>query len=289
MNEFKEVSTLVKINEEGKCLARDIWSFLGVKSNYRDWFKRRSSELDLKNINDYSTLFFERSDGGKPKVEHEISIDLGKEMAMLERNKQGKLLRKYFIEAEKKLRQVAEATKLNSDPSEIDHLDRAEKATVKLKRILDIIETPKDQANEVIFEYLDKCHGLHLKPKVVSYGPVYPVHEQVETVVPTTVAAPIQGLPPCDSEWMIPKEIGEYLSMDRGENYSAQRVNQMLVLAGMQVGKGKNGAGPYQVTKKGCEMSTQTQVQVSSYKGTKNQPQIHWDRNKTLAAIADYL
>ena len=42
------------------------------------------------------------SSSKKPLTEYIITLDTAKELAMVENNEKGKLIRKYFIEAEKK-------------------------------------------------------------------------------------------------------------------------------------------------------------------------------------------
>lgn len=46
----------------------------------------------------------ENSNGGRPLKEYAISIDMAKELSMVERNEKGKQARRYFIEIEKQQR-----------------------------------------------------------------------------------------------------------------------------------------------------------------------------------------
>lgn len=74
---------------------------LEVKSNYREWIKRRLIECDAEDNTDFEGVEISTPSGQKRK-EHIIKLDTAKEMAMLERNDRGKRVRRYFIEVEKK-------------------------------------------------------------------------------------------------------------------------------------------------------------------------------------------
>ena len=181
------ISTIVKISDDGKCLARDIHDFLKVKTRYNDWIKRKIADLELKKDNDYKVLIFECPNDGTPQIDHEISLDLGKEMAMLERNKRGKLLRKYFIEAEKKLRQVAQVSRLKPEPQEQSiesKLANAAVAAKKLKEIYDITGVKGAGASDAIYKFLNQEYQIsrvrgELPPsshRTVRTGPYTALH-----------------------------------------------------------------------------------------------------------------
>lgn len=48
----------------------------------------------------------ENPTGGRSRIEYALSLDMAKEISMLEGNEKGKQARRYFIECEKRLRQV---------------------------------------------------------------------------------------------------------------------------------------------------------------------------------------
>ena len=104
--------------------ARDLYNFLEVKTKFADWIKRRLDEAMADEHLDYEVLsnglflnFEKNTEGGglfdnkaqRPKTEYALSIDLAKEIAMLERSSKGKEIRKYFIECEKQLAQQFKA------------------------------------------------------------------------------------------------------------------------------------------------------------------------------------
>lgn len=78
---------------------------LGSPSVYREWAKRRLSDVDAVENEDYTTVEIPTVSGGLPRKDHIIKLDTAKEMAMLERNEKGKQVRRYFIRVEKKYKE----------------------------------------------------------------------------------------------------------------------------------------------------------------------------------------
>ncbi len=86
--------------------ARDIHNYLQVNSKFADWIKRAISKYDFKENIDYTVLKNEKklNDGVcRPFTDYIVTMDMAKELAMLENNPKGKETRKYFIDCEKKL------------------------------------------------------------------------------------------------------------------------------------------------------------------------------------------
>lgn len=98
MNELIKVST----NEHGQQLTsgRELHEFLEVNERYNDWFPRMVKYGFEENID--FTSFTEKSvKGGRPSIDHALSIDMAKEVSMIQRTEKGKQARLYFIEVEK--------------------------------------------------------------------------------------------------------------------------------------------------------------------------------------------
>lgn len=86
------------------CNARDLHGYLEVGSNFRDWIARRIGEYEFEEGRDFRSYLSE-STGGRPSTEYIVTLDMAKELAMVERNSRGKQARRYFIECERQLRQ----------------------------------------------------------------------------------------------------------------------------------------------------------------------------------------
>lgn len=99
----KELITIVKSKfAEQSVSARELHQKLGVKAKFADWIKRMI-EYGFEEGRDYvSVLKNEKREIGSTRViEYYLSIDMAKEICMLQRSDIGRAFRKYFIEVEK--------------------------------------------------------------------------------------------------------------------------------------------------------------------------------------------
>lgn len=102
MNELIQVNY---DNDRPTVLARDLHEFLEVQTPYHKWFPRMCEYGFSENI-DYMMMDKNvlRSDGTKmPQIQHDaqLTIEMAKEICMLQRNERGKQARQYFIQLEK--------------------------------------------------------------------------------------------------------------------------------------------------------------------------------------------
>ena len=94
---------LVKINYENQrptVLGRDLHEALEVKTAYKDWFPRMC-EYGFEEGSDFSS-FLSESTGGRPSIDHQLTIDMAKELCMIQRTPKGKECRQYFLEIERR-------------------------------------------------------------------------------------------------------------------------------------------------------------------------------------------
>jgi len=89
--------------------ARELHNALEVQTKFADWVKRRIAEYGFAENQDYTTLSQKRENGGK-QIDYIITLDMAKELAMVERSAQGRAVRQYFIECEKELRRRHEGS-----------------------------------------------------------------------------------------------------------------------------------------------------------------------------------
>ncbi|WP_273790327.1 antA/AntB antirepressor family protein [Bartonella sp. CM31XJBT] len=110
------MNTLIKISEQAvgqeiiqTVNARELHVFLEVKRDFSNWIKDRINKYSFLKNQDYIvfTNFGENLQGGRPSTEYHLTLDMAKELSMVERNEKGRQARRYFIECEKKLRNQA--------------------------------------------------------------------------------------------------------------------------------------------------------------------------------------
>nr|DAV29070.1 MAG TPA: KilAC domain protein [Caudoviricetes sp.] len=97
MNELINIKTTE--TGEPSVAGRELHEFLGVGTPYDKWFPRMT-EYGFTEGRDFST-FLSESTGGRPSTNHLLTIDMAKEIAMIQRTDRGKQARQYFIQVEK--------------------------------------------------------------------------------------------------------------------------------------------------------------------------------------------
>jgi phage anti-repressor protein/phage antirepressor YoqD-like protein len=91
--------------------ARELHTFLEVGKDFSNWIKKRIEQYGFIHGIDFVTDA-QTSDGGKfASIDYHITLDMGKELSMVERNAKGKEARLYFIDCE---RHAKAATQIES-------------------------------------------------------------------------------------------------------------------------------------------------------------------------------
>ena len=86
---------LIKISNEGgkqTVNARDLYIHLESKQDFSDWIRNRIKQYDFVDDQDFVTNH--KKVGRQTLKEYHISIDMAKELSMVERNDKGKEARK---------------------------------------------------------------------------------------------------------------------------------------------------------------------------------------------------
>ncbi|MDP0281295.1 antA/AntB antirepressor family protein [Glaesserella parasuis] len=126
---LKELLPITQIFNQGEkqplVNARDLWKFLESKQEFSNWIKNNIKAYGFKKDWDYFLLdkFIKQNTaqfltlkneeqktnnrGGHNRKDYLITLSMAKELAMVERNEQGKLARQYFLKCEDTLLNIA--------------------------------------------------------------------------------------------------------------------------------------------------------------------------------------
>lgn len=96
---MKQLIPITYSNDRPTVTGRDLHDFLEVGTAYKDWFPRMC-EYGFSEGTDFCS-FLSESTGGRPATDHQLTIEMAKEISMLQRNEKGKQARRFFIQLEK--------------------------------------------------------------------------------------------------------------------------------------------------------------------------------------------
>ena len=97
------MTNLIKVtyeNERPTVMGRDLHNFLGVTERYSSWFERMQQYGFAETI-DYLGCKVFHTLAKQELQDHQLTIEMAKEISMLQRNEKGKQARQYFIQLEK--------------------------------------------------------------------------------------------------------------------------------------------------------------------------------------------
>ncbi|MDD9331041.1 MAG: antA/AntB antirepressor family protein [Bartonella sp.] len=109
------MNTLIEIKEQvidqetvQTVNARELHAFLEVKRDFSNWIKDRINKYDFKEERDYILTLAKIGERQNVVLkEYYLTLSVAKELSMVENNKKGREARLYFIECEKRVKQVA--------------------------------------------------------------------------------------------------------------------------------------------------------------------------------------
>lgn len=198
------------------CNARDLHDFLEVGRDFTTWVKDRIEQYGFEKGRDFEvfTDSGENPSGGRPAKEYAITLDMAKELAMVERNEKGKQARRYFIECER----IAKGGAAHSGKPALRQI------APEFRAALSIAKTAGLKGNQAVLaadKAVQKVAGVHPLALIDATHLVADV--QVRHYTPTELG----------------KEYGE----------SAQAFNRRLAEAGLQI---RNEAGDWVPTPRGA-------------------------------------
>lgn len=148
--------------------AKELHAFLQSGKVFSAWITERIAKYGFIDGVDYTTTINPKQDKtpGRPPKDYHVSIGMAKELAMVERNDQGKQARLYFIECEKRLTEVAPPSSLPSYPDALRQLaatlERNEQQAVQIAQQTTLIEHQKP-AVEFVEKYVETDGALNFR------------------------------------------------------------------------------------------------------------------------------
>lgn len=160
------MSELIPIqNNDGAqaVMGRDLHQFLEVSTRYNDWIARLIEKYGFIAGQDFYSKMSKTPNGGRPSENHVLTLDMAKEISMVQNNDKGRQARRYFIECERRAKEPAELS-----PEEI--MARA-------------IKVADHTIKELEAKTADQALALEAaKPKVEYYDHCVSVESDVMTV-----------------------------------------------------------------------------------------------------------
>lgn len=153
MNELIKINSL-SYGDVPTVSGRELHKALEVETRYNDWFARMCEYGFVEGEDFYS--FLSKSTGGRPSVDHLLTIDTAKEICMIQRTEIGRTIRKYFIETEKQYKQTQSYNALLHKYNELEsRIATLESKQTKTKKALPAIE--EDNEIKIVLDFIDEC------------------------------------------------------------------------------------------------------------------------------------
>ena len=97
--------------------ARELFKVLESKQEFANWIKNRIQKYDfVENVDFFKhDNFITLGNLKRPQIDYYLTLDTAKEISMIENNEVGRQIRRYFIEAEKRYREITTTIQKPSD------------------------------------------------------------------------------------------------------------------------------------------------------------------------------
>ncbi len=162
-------------NKEKLVNARELHSIMKIGRDFTNWIKDRIKKYNFIQNEDY-ILTFAKIGERRNVIKHEyyLTVNMAKELAMIENNEIGRKIRRYFIEVEKRYRTIVETPKNIFDFMRlaIDQIEANEKEiqNVKLLSESNLKEIEKIQSKIDVTIKKDYCLASDIAEQLQLYS-----------------------------------------------------------------------------------------------------------------------
>lgn len=171
-DDIKSLLPIQEHDEKKLVNARMLHEFLEVGRDFSNWIKKRIDQYGFWKDEDYIKFSPDlasvgRNDlhgsGGQTRIEYGLTLDMAKELCMVENNIKGRQARRYFIECEKIARKRLPA----NFPEALRELAAAEEARIEAEKKL-AIAAPKARNFDVTMETLGAI-GMDVAANIINH------------------------------------------------------------------------------------------------------------------------
>lgn len=152
--------------------AREIHSYLEVKTLFTDWMKRRIATYQFSQDIDFTVLIF--GEGSTKTTEYYVTMDMAKQLAMVERTMKGREAREYFIECERVALTAFRHSPLHpiqrTDTDNLLPIEIAHRQLLTWLELSKVFEAPLHIAQIEAVKAIEASTGVNLKP-LLAHAP----------------------------------------------------------------------------------------------------------------------
>ena len=147
------------------CDARNLHTFMQVKRDFSNWIKGRIRKFGFEVDVDYLVAKSGENLNGRPTVDYHLTLDMAKELSMVENNEMGRQARRYFIECEKAQLQQPAALPTPDQPS----ADQIESIELHVRSAMQAAYMTTAQIQTSVFEAVMKDRDWKHQRWLVSF------------------------------------------------------------------------------------------------------------------------
>jgi len=162
--------------------ARDLHSFLEVKTRFNDWFKTRVTQYNFAEGTDFTQAIdfkatenivaLESNTYAQERIDYYVSMDMAKELAMVERNAKGKEAREYFIECERRVQAPKALSTLELFDLQLKVTKEHDARLTTMEEKVVALTTTTEEKIAAIETKLDTPFELRVIPHLGGYLPI---------------------------------------------------------------------------------------------------------------------
>ncbi|AGF74147.1 anti-repressor protein [Bartonella australis AUST/NH1] len=136
--------------------ARDLHAFLEIGKDFSNWIKDRISKYEFTEGSDYTLTLAKIGERQNVVLkEYHLSLNMAKELSMVERNEKGRQARQYFIECERQAMAPTNVQEILNDPNHLKTL-----LLNNVEKVIALESKVKEQEPKVAaYEHLTRADG----------------------------------------------------------------------------------------------------------------------------------